>query len=310
MNADLMFKCSDGYELVYNLWLPEEGRQVRYFLQIIHGMVEHSARYKRYAKELNEHGIAVFAADLRGHGKSTSPEDRGWFGESDGWARVAKDNFELANYITTKYGARQTFLLGCSMGSLFARTVMVDHPDFYSGVLILGTTASQGIVGAAGRLVAKRQIKKNGAKAKGHLLSKLTFGPYAKSVAEARTEFDWLSTDPEEVDKYINDPDCGFVCTNRFYLDLLDGVAYANSPRNAASLPKDLPLIIISGEDDPVGGMGRGVRKVYNLYKKAGINDVTLKILKGARHEILNDFTRDDVHKMTIDWMDAHASEI
>ena len=136
-------------------------------------------------------------------------------------------------------------------------------------------------------------------------MNKLAFGPYAKSVKNASTEFDWLSSDPEQVQKYLDDPLCGFVCTNSFYLDLLYGVEYANSRAKAQSLPKDLPLLIISGEDDPVGGMGRGVRKVYNLYKKAGIKDVSISLVKGGRHEILNETMSKDVFKQIYDWMEA-----
>jgi len=306
MREENLFTCSDNHKLAYNIWLPEQEDAPRYFLQIIHGMVEHSLRYEKFAKFLNENGVAVFAADQRGHGKTIGEEDTpGYFGNKNGWMRVAEDNFELANYISNKYGASEIFLMGHSMGSFLARTVMVEHPDFYTGVTIMGTGSSQGIVGKAGKLVARIEIRRKGAKAKGERMNKLAFGPYAKSVKNAATAFDWLSTDPEQVQKYLDDPMCGFVCTNMFYLDLLYGVEFANSRSKAASLPKDLPLLIISGEDDPVGGKGRGVRKVYDLYKRAGIKDVSISLVKGGRHEILNETMSKDVFKQIFDWMEA-----
>ena len=305
MREEDFFTCSDGHKTAYNVWLPDEGTP-RYFLQIIHGMVEHSLRYNNFAKFLNSNGIAVFAGDQRGHGKTIADGDvPGYFGDKNGWLRASKDNFELADFISNKYNASQIFLMGHSMGSFLARTSMVNHPDFYSGVIIMGTGSSQGIVGKAGKVIARLEIRRKGKTAKGSTMNKLAFGPYAKSVKNASTEFDWLSSDPEQVQKYLDDPLCGFVCTNSFYLDLLYGVEYANSRAKAQALPKDLPLLIISGEDDPVGGMGRGVRKVYNLYKKAGIKDVSISLVKGGRHEILNETMSKDVFKQIYDWMEA-----
>lgn len=303
------FICSDGQQLAYNLWMPESGDGIRCFLQIIHGMAEHSARYERFAKHLNERGIAVFALDLRGHGKSVGPDGtRGWFAESDGWSRVADDCFEFANFITSRYAAPEVFLMGHSMGSFLARTVMVMHPDFYSGVIIMGTGASQGLVGKVGKAICRGQVKKKGSRSPGELMNKLSFGSYNKGISNPETPFDWLSTDRKEVQKYMNDPDCGFMCTNGFFLDLLEGIEYANSALNAEMLHKDMPLLIISGDKDPVGDMGKGVKKVFRLYRKAGIADVSLELLPGMRHEILNETGRRDVYDIILNWLEKHST--
>ncbi len=306
-----LFICSDGQKLAYNLWMPEAGIEVHGFLQIIHGMAEHSARYERFAKFLNKKGIAVFALDLRGHGKSVGPDGtKGWFAETDGWSRVADDCFEFANFITSKYAASEVFLLGHSMGSFLARTVMVRHPDFYSGVIIMGTGADQGIVGKIGKAICRRQVRKKGSKSPGELMNKLSFGSYNKGIEDPRTPFDWLSTDRAEVDKYIKDPDCGFMCTNGFFLDLLEGIEFANSLQNADKLHRDLPLLIISGDRDPVGEMGKGVKRVYNLYRSAGIADVTLELMPGMRHEILNENGRPEVYEIILNWLEKHSTGI
>ena len=304
--AENFFICSDGHKLAYNLWLPSPNIEIKAFLQILHGMAEHSDRYARFAEYLNKLGFAVFAADHRGHGATASEDELGWFAESDGWNRIADDAFELANYITSQYGVNTTFLLGHSMGSFLARTVMVQRPDFYTGVIIMGTGCGKGIVGKIGKLLCKREIRKNGSKSPGITMNKLSFGSYNKQFEPTATDFDWLSRDAKEVEKYVKDDKCGFLCSNGFFYDLLTGVEFANSRANAEKLPKDLPLLIISGEMDPVGDFGRGVRKVYDLYTGAGVVDVTLKLIPGARHEIINETNRKEVYEILANWLEAH----
>ncbi len=269
-------------------------------------MAEYSYRYARFAEYLNKLGFAVFAADHRGHGASATEDDLGWFAESDGWNRVSEDAFEIANFITSQYRVNTTFLLGHSMGSFMARTVMVKHPDFYTGVIIMGTGCSKGIVGKIGKLLCKREIRKSGSKAPGVMMNKLSFGAYNKAFEPAMTDFDWLSRDTKEVEKYVKDDKCGFMCSNGFFYDLLTGVEFANSKANAATLPKDLPLLIISGEMDPVGDFGKGVRKVYDLYTGVGIADVSLELIPGARHEILNETNRKEVYGILAKWLENH----
>ena len=269
-------------------------------------MAEYSDRYAKFAEYLNKLGIAVFAADHRGHGASATEDDLGWFAESDGWNRVSEDAFEIANFITSQYSVNTTFLMGHSMGSFMARTVMVKHPDFYTGVIIMGTGCSKGIVGKVGKLLCKREIRKNGSKSPGVLMNKLSFGAYNKAFEPSMTDFDWLSRDAKEVEKYVKDDKCGFLCTNGFFYDLLTGVEVANSKANAETLPKDLPLLIISGEMDPVGDFGKGVRKVYNLYTGVGIADVSLELVPGARHELLNETNKKEIYGILAKWLENH----
>lgn len=269
-------------------------------------MAEYSDRYEKFARYLNKRGIAVFANDHRGHGATASEDEIGWFAETDGWDRIADDAFELADFITSQYGANTTFLMGHSMGSFLARTVMVKHPDFYTGVIIMGTGCGKGLMGKMGKMIAKHQIKKFGSKAPGKVLNNLSFGAYNKPFNPTITDFDWLSRDQKEVEKYIKDEKCGFLCSNGFFYDLLTGVEVANSKENAESLPKDLPLLIISGDMDPVGDFGKGVKKVYNLYVNAGIVDVTLKLIPDARHELLNEINKKEIYEILADWLEKH----
>ncbi len=300
--------CSDGHILVYRTWIPQK-REIRAVLHIFHGMAEHASRYDRFATFLNTHGIAVYAQDHRGHGDTAVEGELGWFADEDGWLRVAEDAYELSNLIATENPGLQLFLMGHSMGSFLARTVMVLHPDLYSGVIIMGSGAAKGALGKVGMWLAKRHAKKNGFRTPDKAIDKLSFGSFNKRFSPAKTPFDWLSRDEAEVQKYIDDELCGFVCSSQFFVDLLTGVEFANNRANAERLPKDLPLLVISGDMDPVGDYGKGVRKVYALYRDAGIADVTLKLIPGGRHELLNETNRDEIQQELYLWINRRIED-
>lgn len=304
--ANQVLICSDGHRLAYNLWMPSNDVKLKGFIQILHGMAEYSDRYEKFAKYLNENGFAVFAGDHRGHGQTADNDELGWFAEKDGWNRIASDAFELANFVITTYKVSTLFLFGHSMGSFLARTLMVQHPDLYKGVVVMGTGCSAGLAGKLGKVICKSEIKKNGQKAPGNKMNGLCFGSYNKHFAPARTDFDWLSRDTKEVDKYVKDPLCGFMCTNGFFLDMLTGLEFANSKENASKLPKNLPILLISGDDDPVGDYGKGIKKVYNLYKNAGISDLKMILVPEARHELLNETNKKETYKVLADWFISH----
>ena len=298
---------TDNKEIFYRTWIPENNN-IHSIVHIFHGMAEHSARYDRFATYLNTLGIAVFAQDHRGHGMTASDDEQGWFADKKGWNRVVQDGYELSLEISKIYPEKDIFLLGHSMGSFLVRSLIPRYPELYTGAIISGTGSSQGLLGAVGKLIARVRAVKN----KGHnpdrLLDHLSFGSFGKDFQPQKTSFDWLSRDEEEVQTYINDPLCGFVCTTRFFIDLLDGIALANRQSLMRRIPKDFPMLIISGANDPVGGYGKGVQKVYKKYKQAGMNDITINLVKGARHEILNETNREDIHKILGLWLENHKS--
>jgi len=301
--------CKDGHELYYRVWLPEPGTEVNAVLHILHGMAEHGKRYARFASLLNESGIAVYCQDHRGHGLTATKnkEPLGFLAKEHGWQVIADDSYALDEVIASDFPKVSHFMLGHSMGSFLARTVMVQHPDFFSGVIVMGTGASQGIVGKIGKKIALSHVRKYGATFKDEQMNKMSFGSYLKRIPDKKTDFDWLSRDPLEVKKYIDDPLCGFVCTSSFYADIIDGIAYANNPKKIMSVPKDLPLLFISGDCDPVGAYGKGVRKSFELYKDAGISDVGLTLVPGARHEVLNETDRKQTESFLLKWMEERV---
>jgi alpha-beta hydrolase superfamily lysophospholipase len=268
-------------------------------------MAEYGQRYDRFARYLNKEGIALYAQDHRGHGLTATKaeETLGWFAQEDGWMRVAEDSKELSNLISSEFPKTPLFLMGHSMGSFLARTIIADTPDLYNGVIMMGTGSSMGLLGKIGGMIARSHVKKHGSKFVDDQLNKMSFGSYNKQIPDASSAFSWLSRDEKEVQKYDDDPLCGFVCTAKFFEDMLEGIGYANSSERAKRLHNDLPILIISGSMDPVGNYGKGLGKVQDFYKRAGIKDLTLHLVEGARHELLNETDRNTTMEYLTSWI-------
>lgn len=291
----------DGHKMFFRVWRADG--ECRATLHLLHGMAEYSLRYSEFALYLNSLGITVYAQDHRGHGLTKEEDERGWFAESDGWMTVVKDSWELDQIIMDENENVPHFLMGHSMGSFMARSVASEHSNAFDALIIMGSGASQGLVGQIGKNLALRNARKFGSKMPDHKMDKLFFGAYNKKISNKRTDFDWLSRDPEQVDKYIADPLCGFVCSSQFYADLIDGVEMANDRPRALKLAKSMPVLVISGDADPVGGYGKGVEKVYKLYKNAGMTDVSLHLVPSGRHELLNETDKKETMKYIGDWI-------
>lgn len=297
----------DGHRLFFRTWIPE--REPIAVFHILHGMAEHSLRYDEFANYLNTLGIAVYAQDHRGHGFTKAEDEKGWFAEKNGWSLVASDSWELDQRILAEYPDIPLILMGHSMGSFLARTMIVKHPEAYAAVIICGTAKGKGILSKIGSFIATRDAKKYGSKMPNNLLNKMSFGSYNKKIENPKTPFDWLSRDDKEVRKYIEDPLCGFVCSSGFFIDLLYGISYANDKENAGKVFKSLPMLIISGEKDPVGDYGDGVKKVYSMYKSVGCTDVSMKLFKDDRHELLNEYDKLEIMEYISSWIFTKLSD-
>ena len=283
----------DGHDLFYRVWDVQDAKAT---LHINHGMAEHSLRYSRFASYLNSIGIAVYAQDHRGHGYTKEENEKGWFAEHDGWKSVVDDSWELDKVISNDHPDLPHILFGHSMGSFIARIVLSEHSSAFDAAVFCGTGASQGLIGKFGRLIAGRNAKKYGSRMPDPAFENIAFGSYVRHFpGEGR--FGWLSKDRTEVEKYENDPLCGFTCSSGFYIDLLTLIEKANDKAAAGGIRKDIPVMVISGDADPVGNYGKGVRKVAAMYRKAGIEDVRLVLFPDDRHEILNETDRDVVEK-------------
>ena len=288
-----ILKLRDGHDLFYRVWRVENPKAT---LHINHGMAEHSLRYAEFASFMNKDGYTVYCQDHRGHGYTKKDGEEGWFAEKNGWMTICDDSFELDKQISSEYPDIPHLIFGHSMGSFVTRTNIALHSDSYSAAVICGTGGDQGLIGKIGRKLALVRAKHYGSKGKAPIMDKLAFGSFNKRF-KSEGPSAWLSSDRKEVEKYISDPLCGFICSNQFYADLIEGSFTANNPDLIRGIRKDLPILFVSGEFDPVGGYSKGVEKAVKLYKDAGIKDVRLILYKNGRHEILNDVMRYDVIK-------------
>lgn len=301
---DCMMKRNDGADISYTVFDDVENPKAA--LQIIHGMAEHIARYEDFARFLNANGYIVYGEDHRGHGKTAGAiENVGTFGKAHAWDTVVEDNHALSRVIQTEHPELPLFVLGHSMGSMLLRTLLAKPHAAYQGAIIMGTAGDPGFAAKIGRLVINKEIRKHGEDAKSTAVDKLLFSSNNKKF-KSGSPVAWLSRDEENCQKYMDDPYCGFIFDNRFYMDLLEGTLFINTREAFEAVDRDLPLLVISGAEDPVGKTGKGVRSVYDGFFKAGVRDVTLVLYDGARHEILNETNKDEVYADVLAWMEEH----
>jgi len=296
------FKTKDSKIIFVHKWSPKT--QAIAAVQIAHGMAEHSARYQNFAEFLTNKGFVVYANDHRGHKKTAgNVENLGFFANENGWNLVVDDMRQLTNIISDENPNLPIFLLGHSMGSLLIRTYITKYNDKIKGVILSGTSGESGFMVKMGKFTAKLIGTFKGKQTPSKLLDNMSFGKFNSAFKPNRTKFDWLSRDNEQVDKYVNDPYCGTVFSNRFFYDMVSGVDYNNKKENINKIDKNLPILFVSGNSDPVGNFGEGVKKVVKDYKTAGIKNIELKLYKEARHEILNETNKQEIYKNISDWI-------
>ena len=279
-------------------------------VQIAHGIAEHAERYDEFASFLAEKGIAVYTNDHMGHGKSINDSwPLSYFGEENGWEKTISNMRKLREIIISKHGALPIYLFGHSMGSFLARTYIIDYPDDFTGVILSGTGQQPKALVKGGKLMAKLEIKKHGSAYQSPLLNNLAFGSYNKAYENPGTDYDWLSRDKLCVDKYIADPLCGFIPSAGLFYQMMRGIDYITDAKNLKKMNKNTPVYFMSGDADPVGDNGKGVKKAYGSFICAGMKDVSIRLYKEGRHEMLNELNKtdvfDDIYEVIADWLEA-----
>jgi len=302
------FENPSGYLVHVYKWLPTKGSTIKGVVQIAHGMAEWAARYEEFANSLTAQGYIVFANDHRGHGRTArSPENVGYCGK-DSFFGMTMDMYWLTNYLIRRdYPGLPIFLFGHSMGSFLAQLYITKWGDGLKGVILSGSNGKRGIDLYLGILIAGLQAALLGVKTRSKLLNYLSFGSFNRAFEPVRTDFDWLSRDPEEVDKYIADPFCGGVFSAGFFLDFFRGLISIYDARAVQGIPRELPVYILSGDRDPVGEFGKGPLKLAGFYRDLGLKDVTLKLYEQGRHEMLHETNRHEVIGDIIAWIDSHV---
>ncbi|MFC7490438.1 MULTISPECIES: alpha/beta hydrolase [unclassified Knoellia] len=301
-SSTLAVSAQDGTPLHAHRWLPD--RPPRGVVQVVHGMAEHAARYERFAVALTGAGYAVYANDHRGHGQTASAADHGYFADRDGFMTAVSDLSSVSEFAQAEHPGVPLVLFGHSMGSFLSRAYAAQHGARLAALVLSGTAGDPGPLASVGKRLAAVQARLRGRRHPSGLMNTLTFGQYNTRFKPNRTDFDWLSRDEAEVDKYVADPLCGNVFTAAFYADLLGGVQQVNGRGAFAAVPRDLPILLMSGELDPVGDEGKGPREVGDKYRQAGVTDVTTTIYPEARHELLNETNSDEVTADVLAWLD------
>ncbi len=286
-------------------WAPADDSRVKAVIQVAHGMAEHGERYQAFAYYMAYHGYAVFINDHAGHGGSLSAQDDcGYFGEKDGWKGFISDARAITLKAAEKYPGCPIIFFGHSMGSFVARSYVEKYGKDLAGAVFCGTSGFNPAA-SAGIMLTNIIAKFKGSRHRSEFIDHIAFGTYNNKIESPRTKFDWLSRDNGEVDEYIKDPLCGFLFTAAGYRDMFTLLKSVSEKRWYKAVPKELPMLIISGEADPVGAYGKGIRQVYSDLKSTGHENVRMKLYEGARHEILNETNAKDVMKDLLEWTDG-----
>ena len=288
--TEFTFLSTDGKTQLHGMRWEPDGGSVRAVLQICHGVAEHIARYDAFARYLNDLGIAVVGHDHLGHGLSL-PEGGTpvYFGAGNTWNTVVDDIYVLHQRIRLWYPDVPLCIMGHSMGSFLTRTYLIRYPGTVKAAVIMGTGWQPKAVIAGGMAVAKAVGAVVGENGTSDLVTNLAFGAYNKLFAPNRTSCDWLSADEGNVDAYMADPLCGADATVGLFRQMLSGIRFNQKLSNLRQMDPRIPVLFVAGEKDPVGDCGNGVRRTYQEFRRAGVQDCTLKLYPGLRHEILNE---------------------
>lgn len=282
----LEFTGFGGMKLPAALWLPDgEPRRV---LQITHGMTEHIGRYEALAKRLTAQGVAVAGYDLRGHGQNPGNPDVASFGEG-GWKASLEDMRLFFERLSARFLGLPHDMLGFSLGSFLLREYLGRWSEGVSSAIIMGTGHQPAAVLSIMMAIVKGQIRKGGFDNTTDLVRKLSFGAYNQKFKPNRTQSDWLCSDETQLDAYLADPLCRRDISSGLFWQLLDAMKRTGGKDACSAWNKGMPVLLLSGQDDPVGDGGQGVLAVKKQLDAAGMQRVSLKLIPGARHVVLDE---------------------
>ena len=275
-------------------------------IQVAHGIADHIDRYKEFMEFLSDKGFIVVGNDHLGHGHSIHhPIEQGFFAYKNGWDHAVNDIEKLRLITTEQHPNLPYIFFGHSMGSFLIRTYLIKHPGNYHAAILSGTGHMSRAMIESGYALAAAIVKLKGARHVSKLIDKIAFGNYNHQFKPTRTNFDWISRDESQVDKYICDPFCGFIATASLFSDMMSALKYITDEKNICSMNKVKPIYFMSGDNDPVGENGKGVLRAYEAFCNAGIKDVCVKLYSGGRHEMLNEINKYEVYNDIYNWIES-----
>lgn len=275
---------------------------------IVHGLAEHSERYSHFANFLNSNSYHVIAYDHRGHGK-TDPDELGVIDEDNSFNLMVNNLNDVYQYVSESYPELPIILFAHSMGSFISQRFLQLYDIEPTALIYSGSNGKPPLMLHAGILISASLQSLYGKHSKSKLLDKLSFGAYNSHFKPNRTDFDWLSRDTDMVDLYDDDPLCGFICSNSFYHQLFKGIKAIHSHDLFADHNPDIPILLLSGGQDPVSNMGKGIKSLKRILEKSGVKDVTTHLYDGGRHEMLNEINRDEVFSNFLKWLNQKIKQ-
>lgn len=302
-HIELRFPSSDGIHNIYaEMYVPTDTEPVG-IIQLVHGMVDHTGRYRELAEYMCKEGYIFAGHNHLGHGKSADgEEDLGFFADKGGKELVIRDVYSMNRLLHERYPTLPIVIFGHSMGSFVTRLYLTKYPHTVKGAVIHGTAGPSRLF-PIGKVLANTKKLLNGKKHRSKLLYALTTGAYSKKFPKDEGERSWLSSDVDRVSGETDGVYTSFIFTNSAYCDLFSMLCECNSKQWFRKYPKSLPTLIISGECDPVGNFGKGPRIVYKQLCLAGNNGITIKMYGDARHELFNEKCRYEVFDYLSDWI-------
>lgn len=296
---------TDGRNRLHAItWRPDG--PVRAIVILSHGMVEYIDRYDGFARYACGRGLLVSGHDHLGHGQSVASEaDLGYFAPEKGFDCLIEDIHRHREHVAAQHPGVPVFVLGHSMGSFVIRNYIRRHADGLAGAVIMGTGNQPRIAARMGRLISGFLMKIKGPRYRSAFVNSLALGGLNKAFKPARTPNDFISRDTAVVDAYCRDPLCSFMFTVSAYHDMFGGMLALSDKDRLQAMPRTLPILLASGEQDPLGGMGKGIRELCRSYQRLGMQDVTLRLYPQDRHEILNELDRDAVYADVYAWLES-----
>lgn len=295
-NNSTIVSTQDGRNIKVTSWTSP---QAKAYLHICHGMAEHIDRYQLFAETMANQGFHVIYHNHRGHGDN---EQLGHYADNDGWLKTIQDIKDVQDSVIHNKDL-PLFLFAHSMGSFIAQGFAIRHGERLAGLILSGTNYQHPFMYRAGRVVAKIENLRIGLSTPSQTMDKLSFASFNNHFKPSRTDFDWLSRDPIEVDNYINDPLCGFACSPETWQQLLSGLIEISDKKQLRKIPQSLPLYLFGGDKDPVGRMGKGIPSLAKKLRQTGHDNVTTKLYKDGRHEMLNETCKQQVYQDVADWI-------
>lgn len=301
---DFYFDSRDKKNKIHAVkWIPDVKKPVCIF-QIVHGMAEHIERYDEFAVFLAEKGILVVGDDHLGHGKTVPAGGTyGYFCDEDAANVLVRDEHRLKKIMQEQYPDVLYLILGHSMGSFILRNYLFRYGSGIDGAVIMGTGMQPKPVVSAARVLTALQKIIFGPRHVAKFIDKASFGNFNKTFEPARTAFDWLSREKANVDRYLADPMCGFTFTVNGFETLFKLVHNCYDEKGLRNMPKDLPVFLVAGAQDPVGNYGKSVETVYRSYLEHGMKNVQMKLYEEDRHELLNETDREQVYGDIYRWI-------